>query len=48
LLHQARQEPAAALISLERALEIDPGHRPACELRDRLRKQPAPAAPKPK
>jgi tetratricopeptide (TPR) repeat protein len=48
LLHQARQEPAAALASLERVLEIDPGHRPACELRDQLRKQSSPASQKPK
>ncbi len=39
LLHQARQEPAAALASVERALQADPDHRPSRELRDRLAKQ---------
>jgi serine/threonine protein kinase/tetratricopeptide (TPR) repeat protein len=39
LLHQARQEPAAAAACLERALEFDPQYGPARTLRDRLRKQ---------
>jgi serine/threonine protein kinase/Flp pilus assembly protein TadD len=38
LVHHARREPAAARAAVERALQYDPGHVPARELRERLRR----------
>jgi Flp pilus assembly protein TadD len=48
LLCEARQEHAAALACLERALQYDPGHRRSLDLRARLRKEPPPAGPQPR
>jgi tetratricopeptide (TPR) repeat protein len=45
LLCQARQEPAAALDWLEKALQIDADHRPARDLQKILHSQPRSAGP---
>jgi serine/threonine protein kinase/tetratricopeptide (TPR) repeat protein len=42
LLCEARQDRAAAMACLERALQHDPGHRPSLDLRARLQKQMPP------
>jgi tetratricopeptide (TPR) repeat protein len=47
LLHQARDEPAAAIDALDRALQYDPFHRSSRELRERLRKALAPGVLRP-
>jgi serine/threonine protein kinase/Flp pilus assembly protein TadD len=47
LVHQARQEPDAALACVDRALEVEPNHIPSQNLRARLLKQYRSRLPKP-